>query len=108
MSNNLNKILNIIKINKEYLKNIKRKKLFLINNKNLINLNNQSTSSTKNEDKVVIYIIYISFSKVNTRLHIMDYSGKMKFFYSAGSFSYSGKKKRSRIIILKDFLLQLK
>ena len=50
-----------------------------------------------------MYIIEISFSKKNTLFHIMDYSGNIKFFYSAGSFQQSGKGKVARSTVLQKF-----
>ena len=63
-------------------------------------------------DHLIMYIIDISFSKSNTFLHVLDFAGNLKFFCSAGSFNYSGKSKKSRLNVLKEFyrilLLKLK
>ena len=32
----------------------------------------------------------------------MDFSGKLKFFYSAGSFNYSGKSKKARYVVFRE------
>jgi hypothetical protein len=62
-------------------------------------------------DNLVTYIIDISFSRSNTFFHVLDFSGNLRFFCSAGSFNYSGKNKRIRRIVFKEFyryLLKLK
>ena len=62
-------------------------------------------------DPLIMYIIDFSFSRSNTFLHVLDFAGNLKFFCSAGSFNYSGKSKRARWIVFKNFsrsLLKLK
>jgi ribosomal protein S11 len=51
-----------------------------------------------------MYIIDISFSKKNTLIHVMDFSGNLKFFCSAGFLNYKGKSKKSRYSVLKIYI----
>lgn len=109
---NLNKFLKDIKLKKQYVKNLNDKIFFLSN----IKEKNYKLVCKKNSfdkyDHLVMYIIDISFSRSNTFLHVLDFAGNLKFFCSAGYFNYSGKSKRSRLTILKEFyrilLLKLK
>ena len=100
--------LKIIKLKKKYLKELKNKLSFLkFNKKNALkslSVNNES-KNLKNylNNFIITYIVSIVFSQTNTLLHIMNYSGQSKFFYSAGSFNYSGKIKKARSIIFKKF-----
>lgn len=43
----------------------------------------------------ITYIVDVSFSKTNTSLHISDFSGNIKFFYSAGSVKIEGKRNKT-------------
>lgn len=63
------------------------KKNMLINNENKIN-----------------YIISIHYLRTNTFMHVTDFAGNIKFFYSAGQFSFKGKRKVSRFNVFKSFL----
>lgn len=107
---NLNKFFIDIKSKKQYIKKLKNK-IDLINNfkknryKNLssviFNLNN--FESYAKEDFLVTYIVDLTFSRTNTLLNIMDFSGNLKFFCSAGSLQYKGKrKKKARYLIFRD------
>ena len=107
----LNKFLRDIKLKKQYFKMLKYK-CFLLdkikkNNYKYLNLftvnNGEHLLSNLNNDFLITYIIDICFLRSNTFIHIMDFSGKIKFFYSSGSFQHSGKSKRVRYIVLKDF-----
>lgn len=62
------------------------------------------------EDFLITYIINITYSKTNTLLHVMDFSGNLKFFCSAGSLQYKGKGKKLRSLVIKDMykILMLK
>ncbi len=103
----LNKFLRDIKLKKQYLKNLKTK-MSLISNikennyKSLYSLLYANKNSFSCEENLVYYIIDISFSRSNTFIHVMDFAGKLKFFYSAGNFNYSGKSKRSRYAVFKS------
>ena len=99
----LNKFFRNIRLKKQYIKKLKNK-VFLLNKvkeKNYKTLNFVMFKKTQNlvkEDYLVVYIIDISFSKTNTLLHVMDFSGNLKFFCSAGSLNYKGKSKKARFI----------
>ena len=111
---NLNKFLQTIKLKKQYLKNLKQKNLLLEKHKeknykaisysftpfkNYLSIANKFTIN----DFLVTDIIDISFSRSNTFVHVMDFLGNLKFFYSAGSFQHKGKTKKSRFLVFKDF-----
>jgi ribosomal protein S11 len=104
----LNKFFKIVKLKKQYVKILKSKTTLLNEiSENNYKFLNSKFSRSKNYDSLndylVTYIIDINFTKSNTFVHIMDYSGKLKFFYSSGSFKYSGKNKKSRYIVFRDF-----
>merc|ERR1712039_33971 len=100
--------LKIIKLKKKYLKELKNKLSFLKFNKEnaleSLSVNNKA-KNLRNclNNFIVTYIVSIIFSQTNTLLHVMHYSGQSKFFYSAGSFNYSGKIKKARSSIFKKF-----
>lgn len=54
-------------------------------------------------DYLIKYIIDITFSKTNTLLHVMDFSGKLKYFISSGQLQFKGKEKKVRQLIIKKF-----
>lgn len=98
---NLNKFFNDIKLKKRYIKKLKSKVKLLNDVKknnykslNLLvfNLNNNKIDFFK-EDFLITHIIDITFSRTNTLLSVMDFSGKIKYFCSAGYLQYKGKKK---------------
>jgi len=100
--NNLNKFLKNINLKKKYIKKLKSTVYLLQNNwknKNyksleVTNSNINPNSCDLKEDFLVTYIIDVTFSKTNTLLHVMDFSGNLKFFCSAGSLQYKGKRKK--------------
>lgn len=67
----------------------------------LESFNNNLLAIKKNN--IIFYIITVSFSRVNTFLHVTEASGKLKFSCSAGCLKLKGKNKRLRKDILKDF-----
>jgi ATP-dependent protease HslVU (ClpYQ) ATPase subunit len=88
VSINLNKFLNNISLKKQYIKNLQTQTLLLntIKQKNYKLLNSsllKKQSISANQDHVIMYIIDITFLRSNTLLHVMDISGKLKFFCSA-------------------------
>lgn len=88
---------------KQYINQLKNKILYLNNiKKNSYALSNLNEKGVK-QDHIVRYIIDITFSKTNTLLHVMDFSGNLKFFCSAGDLNYKGKNKIARGLILKHF-----
>jgi hypothetical protein len=99
-----------IKLKKQYINILNNKvyKLQIIKEQNYKNLNFSSFLKTKvpilQEDFLVSYIIDITFARSNTLLNIMDSSGNLKFFLSAGLLNYKGKRKKSRSPIMADFL----
>lgn len=108
----INKLLRNVKLKKQYVKNLKSKISLLstIKEKNYKFLNCKlffQKTFLRKYDNVVTYIVDISFSRSNTFFHVLDFSGNLRFFYSAGSFNYSGKNKRIRRVILKEFYKML-
>lgn len=108
----LHKFFKDIQLKKQYIKELNnlisnliyiKKNCKCLNSKLFLNYN----SINKNNNLVVYSIINISFSKTNTLLHIMDFEGNLKFYYSAGLFKYKGKRKKSRFRIFKDFYNKL-
>merc|ERR1711933_202093 len=104
----VNNFLKAIKLKKQYLKELKNKLLLLKFNKEnspkRLRFNANFKVPKDNENSfVIMYIVSIVFSKTNTLLHVMDYSGRLKFFYSAGSFNYAGKIKKARSVVFKKF-----
>jgi ribosomal protein S11 len=101
---NLNKFFNDIKLKKQYVKKLRNKiDLLIFLKKNYKNLS--LLISNKNyikEDLLITYIIDITFSRTNTLLHVMDFSGNLKLYYSAGLFQYKGKRKKSRYLVFRD------
>ena len=103
----LNKFLRNIKLKKQYVKNLKNKSFLLskLRETNYKSVDSALFSPSKYlviDDSLVTYIIDINFSRSNTFLHVMDFSGKLKFFYSAGSFNYSGKSKKARYVVFRE------
>lgn len=100
---NINKFLNKIVLKKKYIKKLADKICILENIKeqNFKTLNcSLFPKNIIKQDTLVVYIIDITFSRSNTLLHVMDSSGILKFFCSAGELSYSGKSKKSRVSVL--------
>lgn len=56
----------------------------------------------------IMYILYFSFSSVNTFLNVIDSLGNLKFQYSAGLMGFTGKQKQNRLKILHSFLKELR
>jgi ribosomal protein S11 len=105
---NLNKFFSDIKLKKQYIKKLKNK-VDLLNNlkKNYKNLsllisNGNCYESFIREDFLITYIVDITFSRTNTLLNVMDFSGNLKFFCSAGSLQYKGKRKKARYLVFRD------
>lgn len=102
----LNKFFKNIKLKKQYIKQLNNKNIKLSNIKknNYKTLNSILYYKTKyltKEDFLISYIIDITFSKSNTLLHVMDSSGNLKFFCSAGELHYKGKGKKARLSVFK-------
>ena len=95
---NLNNFFNTIELKKKYLKKLKKKVLLLKSDQEKIYKRKNELNSF-----LIVYIVSIFFSKSNTLMHIADFSGKLKFFYSSGNFNYSGKSKKARSLIFKNF-----
>jgi ribosomal protein S11 len=102
---NFSTFLEKIKLKKQYLYHVKNK-LKIINklkDKNYKKVNsNIYNSEIKFGNTLVSYIIDITFSKSNTLIHVMDFSGNLKFFCSAGQVNYKGKSKKSRYSVIRD------
>lgn len=116
---NLKNFFKEIKLKKQCIQKLKNK-VTLLNtfkeqdykklNSNLLTL--ERSQKIVKEDFLITYIIDFTFSRTNTLLHVMDFSGNLKFFCSSGSLQYKGKSKKSRLLVVKDMykilLLKLK
>jgi ribosomal protein S11 len=104
---NLNKFFKSISLKKRYLQSLRKKTIALnkLKQKNykLVNsklLQNKHLNSLN--DNIIMYIIDVTFSRSNTFLHIMDASGKLKFYCSAGHLEYKGKSKKDHFDVFKS------
>ena len=84
----------------KYNSNHKKFSLFVLNSLFLNNSQKQSFS--------IMYILYFSFSSVNTFLYVTDSLGNLKAKYSAGMLGFKGKQKQSRLKILHSFFKELR
>lgn len=105
--NSLNIFFKEIYLKKKYLKKMQNKLHFF---NELRKLNYKKVGLKFNTDKsyskkniFITYIIKIYFSKKNTLFRISDFSGNIRFFYSAGSFRQRGKRKIARSKVLRKF-----
>ena len=109
---NLNHFLKDLRLKKQYINKLKSK-VFLLNKikqKNYKYLNSSFYSKNNrlvSDDFRISYVINIQFSKSNTLFHVTDFEGNLLFFCSAGCFSYKGKRKRNRLMVIKSFLYAL-
>ena len=104
---NLNKFFQKITLKKQYVNRLKNKTYFLNTLKDQNSRNTHGTFKNYNSityNNLVTYIIDISFSRSNSLLHVMDSSGKLKFFCSAGDLAYTGKSKKTRFWVLKSMI----
>ena len=86
-----NKFFMLLHYKKQYLNKIKIK-AHLLNklkktNYKKVGLKSFNTSINSYNPPFVTYILEISFSKKNTLFHLSDFSGNIKFFYSAGMYN---------------------
>ena len=104
---NLNRFFKEIHLKKQYLEKMQNKVCTLkeLKEVNYKKINSQFSKPLifSSSTTFVMYIIEISFSKKNTLFHVSDFSGNIKFFYSAGSFKQTGKGKVARSTILRKF-----
>ena len=104
---NLNRFFKEIHLKKQYLEKMQNKVCVLkeLKEVNYKKINSQFSKPLifSSSTTFVMYIIEISFSKKNTLFHVSDFSGNIKFFYSAGSFQQTGKGKVARSTILRKF-----
>jgi len=99
-------IISYLQLRKKYINNLNSQidELKSIREKNYKNLN--SVFYSKNlkifpeKSSLVMYIISISFLKTNITLQVMDITGKLKFFCSAGSVNLKSKQKRAQLLVL--------
>jgi ribosomal protein S11 len=101
-NSNLNKFLKKITLKKQYIKKLAQKTLLLqrIKEQNYKKLNYHLALRNKQQLKhksLVSYVIAISFSRSNTTIHVMDFSGILKFYCSAGNLFLTGKNKIARV-----------
>jgi ribosomal protein S11 len=106
---NFNQFLQILSLKKQYLQKLKKQYSFLnlLKQKNYKIITkfkqNYNRIDSKGFDNIIMYIIDITFSRSNTFLHVMDSSGKLKFFCSAGHMQYKGRRnKKSRFQVLRS------
>src|SRR6056300_400629 len=105
----LNKFFRGIRLKKQYIKTLKNK-IVSVNDlkvKNYKKVSFMSPSLKKSdsllkEDFLIKYIIDVTFSRTNTFVHVMDFSGQLKFFCSAGTLNYKGKSKKARYSVFRD------
>jgi len=108
IKSSLSRFLQNIKLKKQYVSKLQSKISSLrSNNKQESYKHTNSFIGSKDksllyEDSFVMYVINITFSRTNTLLNVMDFSGKQKFFGSAGLVKYTGKSKRARFSVFRD------
>lgn len=103
----LNQFFKILSLKKQYLQKLREQSAILTESKKknykIINQSFKSDNISTNLDHVIMYIIDITFSRSNTFLNVMDASGKLKFFCSAGHLQFKGKRnKKSRFLVFKS------
>lgn len=106
---NLNNFLGFINLKKQYFKNLENMKLQLTK-KNRIFVKDSSmilNNSFGIQNGLVTYIVDVKFTRSNTLVHVADFSGNLKFFYSAGLASYKGKNKKARYTVFRDLYRML-
>lgn len=106
---NINKFLKKITIKKQYKKTLELKLQIIYNIKEQNYKITNHNIFFKNKklfiyDNLIIYIINIFFSQSNTLINITNITGKLIFMYSAGNFKFKGKRKKSRVFVLKTML----
>lgn len=99
----LNKFFQSLYIKKQYINKLKIELLDLQLNEqknykyiysNILKDNNDPYKSY--QDNLIVYVLDITFSKSNTLMHLMNTSGKVIFFCSAGSLNFKGKNNKKR------------
>lgn len=110
---NISEYLKSIKIQKNYINKLKIKILRLqtIKEKNYKNFSTvfSAESSCLIREKTtyfIRYVIDVTFSESNIFLHVMDFSGRLILFSSAGLLQHKGKKIQ-HYIVLKDLIKKL-
>lgn len=103
---NLNKFFDKVALKKQHIKELKNK-IYLLNDVKRQNYKNLSLFINKNKfssHTIVTYIIYISFTRKNTWLHITDIFGTSKFSHSAGTVFFNTNRKKVRIPVLRSIM----
>ena len=100
---NLNQFLQNIKFKNLYINKLKAELADL----NLIQNANVDNSNKMNNNLIVSHIVNITFSRTNTLINFMDFSGKLIFYYSAGKVRCTGKSKKVRKLVLKALFQRL-
>lgn len=96
----LNKFIQNIKLKKQYINKLK-KEVYKLKEKRVNSFKEKYILLNKN--CLIKYIIDITFTNSNTLIHVTDFAGNLKTFWSAGNLNYKGKSKRARKMILKKF-----
>ena len=102
----LNKFFKNISLKKQYIKQLENKitKLTTIKKTNYKALSLKLFKTYNFSVRRISYLLDFFFSKKNTTLYIIDCSGNIKFFYSAGLFNFKKPQKASLLrVILKKF-----
>ena len=99
-------IISYLQLRKKYINKLNQQiiKLESVKEKNYKSLNSVLLATNfkmlPKKSSLVTYIINISFLRTNVTLQVMDVTGKLKFFCSAGSVNFKGKQKRARLLVL--------
>jgi len=116
LSNKLNIDASLLKEEKNYMINLDRLIVFLVNldkDTKFKSIWNPKVMNSKSlpfeQDFVIMYIVTITFLKANTMIHVSDVTGNIKWFCSSGSVKITGRrKKKRRSVMLKLIILLLK
>lgn len=98
----LNNFFQNIKLKKQYIDKLNDEAYYLNEIKNKKNNRTIIKNFNIKEVYLVKYIIDIKFSRTNTLVHVMDFSGNLKFYCSGGKVQYTGKRKKSRKAVIRD------
>lgn len=98
----LNNFFYNIKLKKQYINKLRSEIINLNLTKNKEDIYPSIKKPILKKDYLIKYIIDITFSRTNTLLHVMDFSGNLKFYSSAGKVQYTGKRKKARRLVIRD------
>lgn len=104
IKNTINSLLKTISLKKQYINKLKSKTIDLTKIKQQKKITHLFQNTKLDKNYFVKYIIDITFLKNNTLIHVMDFSGHLRFFMTAGQLQYKKKEKRVRQLIIKNFV----